>query len=339
MSIKEIINNFIEFLKGKGINVTEEQRHLLEDALNRKFEYKPRIGFFGQTGVGKSSTINALFGSEICPVGKFAESCTRDMKDVPVGSVTLVDYPGLGEDTEKDSEYKQLYRDTIPDLDAVVWVLDSTTKAYANDIATYNFVKDNFKDKDGNKIPVLFVLNKVDKINTDEHTEDGEEEPWNREYNKPGDVRQKLIEEKKTDVCTSQKFNISPASVFPISAKKAYGLVDFVVSLLKELPNEKAAVLYNNQTEIPSISTPSAPTYNPAPSAPTYPTYNPVPSAPTYPTYNPDPVYQPEPINNNPWRSPKVTTIGERTIGGMLLDAAEHIPVIGTAIKFFRKYI
>lgn len=65
----------------------------------------------GQTGVGKSSFINATFGLHLAKTSKF-EPCTKVVEHyaygTPFGNVCLIDTPGLSEETEDiDKAYLQ----------------------------------------------------------------------------------------------------------------------------------------------------------------------------------------------------------------------------------------
>ena len=114
------------------------RQHLLQE-LNRLVTYEPVIGIMGKTGVGKSSLCNALFRSEVCTVNA-VEACTRQPQRVRLrfGShyLTLVDLPGVGESVTRDGEYRELYRDLMPQLDMVLWVLKADDRAFAVEVST-----------------------------------------------------------------------------------------------------------------------------------------------------------------------------------------------------------
>ncbi|WP_213749818.1 YfjP family GTPase, partial [Citrobacter freundii] len=109
------------------------RQHLLQE-LNQLVTYEPVIGIMGKTGVGKSSLCNALFRSEVCAVNA-VEACTRQPQRVRLrfGShyLTLVDLPGVGESISRDDEYRELYRELMPQLDMVLWVLKADDRAFS----------------------------------------------------------------------------------------------------------------------------------------------------------------------------------------------------------------
>ncbi len=137
------------------------RQHLLQE-LSRLVTYEPVIGIMGKTGVGKSSLCNALFRSEVCAVNA-VEACTRQPQRVRLrfGShyLTLVDLPGVGESISRDDEYRELYRELMPQLDMVLWVLKADDRAFSVEEHFYQGV---FAQYSGALPPVLWVLNQVD---------------------------------------------------------------------------------------------------------------------------------------------------------------------------------
>ena len=122
----------------------------------------------GKTGVGKSSLCNALFRSEVCAVNA-VEACTRQPQRVRLrfGNhyLTLVDLPGAGESISRDNEYRELYRELMPQLDMVLWVLKPMTAI----LGGRAFYQEVFAQYSGPLPPVLWVLNQVDKTEPAAH--------------------------------------------------------------------------------------------------------------------------------------------------------------------------
>ena len=124
-------------------------------------EYRPVIGIMGKTGSGKSSLCNALFAGEVSPVSDVA-ACTREplYLHLQLGErvMTIVDLPGVGESSARDTEYAALYREQLPRLDLVLWLIKADDRALAVDELFYRqVIGEAYRHK------VLFVISQSDK--------------------------------------------------------------------------------------------------------------------------------------------------------------------------------
>ncbi|QLO41212.1 GTPase family protein [Citrobacter freundii] len=131
--------------------------------INQLTHYEPVIGIMGKTGAGKSSLCNALFTGEVSPVSDIA-ACTREPLRfrLQVGKrfMTLVDLPGVGESERRDTEYAALYREQLPRLDLVLWLIKADDRALAVDEHFYRqVIGEAYWHK------VLFVISQSDKVN------------------------------------------------------------------------------------------------------------------------------------------------------------------------------
>ncbi|MFD0709337.1 hypothetical protein C6H64_07665 [Photorhabdus luminescens] len=135
-------------------------KHIL-DHIQKLTHYKPVIGLMGKTGAGKSSLCNALFQSEVTPISD-VHACTRDVLRFRLSrdqhSLILVDLPGVGESEQRDKEYESLYRNILPELDLILWVIKADDRAFSVDERFYRRVMTGYQQR------VLFVVNQVDKI-------------------------------------------------------------------------------------------------------------------------------------------------------------------------------
>lgn len=130
--------------------------------INQLTDYEPVIGIMGKTGSGKSSLCNALFTGEISPVSDVT-ACTREPLRfrLQVGKrfMTLVDLPGVGESERRDTEYATLYRQQLPHLDLVLWLIKADDRALAVDEHFYRkVIGEAYRHK------VLFVISQSDKV-------------------------------------------------------------------------------------------------------------------------------------------------------------------------------
>ena len=216
-----------------GAPCPPELKEKLAGKLNEMSNYTPKVGVFGKTGVGKSSLCNALFGQDICEISDI-KACTREPKEVLLslgtGGLKLIDVPGVGESSERDKEYHDLYQKLLPELDLMFWVFKGDDRAASSDEA---FFKNIIRPYITAGKPFLAVINQADKI-----------EPfreWNEKERKPGAKQATNIEAKRAHI--AGLFHIPMNKVLAISANERYGLMELVDSIVHELPNEQKLVV------------------------------------------------------------------------------------------------
>lgn len=193
--------------------------------LNKLINYSPTIGLMGKTGAGKSSLINALFQSRLSSVSNVS-GCTRQARRYSMTmnnhTLTFVDLPGLGESIERDKEYHQLYRNLLPELDLIIWVLKADDRAWSSDEQCYRFLTEQCGYQPNR---FLFVLNQADKI-----------EPcrqWNELSHQPSLEQAANLELKQQAVITAFKPN---HPVMVVSAIENYQLTVLAEQLIQALP-------------------------------------------------------------------------------------------------------
>jgi small GTP-binding protein len=209
----------------------------ISEKINRIRSYTPKVGVFGNSGVGKSSLCNALFGKDIAKISD-VEACTRKPQEIFIGAkgdkggITLVDVPGIGEDPEHQEEYTALYKSIAPELDLVLWAIKADDRNYASGLDAYRVVFDQ-----KNAPPVIFVITQADKT--------ANIRDWNYKEYKPGASQEGNITKKEHDV--SSRFNVSTKNIISISVEvedekltgNSYNLKPLVERVVEALPNEK----------------------------------------------------------------------------------------------------
>ena len=136
-------------------------------------ENKPLVAaVFGQTGTGKSSLTNALFGT------KFKVDDTRPCTKEPQKhiekaadgkKVTFWDLPGLGESDSADDKYICQYADIAKKCDVILWVFQADTRSILIDKQALKKIADNLEEYEKIKFlsKITVVLTKADTVASD----------------------------------------------------------------------------------------------------------------------------------------------------------------------------
>ena len=195
----------------------------------------------GSTGVGKSSTINALFEKEIVQVGR-----TCDPETMQIGSMELNellrfwDSPGLGDNIDNDKRYSRdlvdlLYKDYYLDdnryglIDTVLVILDGsgrdmgTTYRLLNEVVAPNFQIDR----------VLVAINQADIAMKGRH--------WDEQLNCPNSMLHDFLEA-KVDSVRSRLAEATGAKVSrPVyySAERGYNVEKLLDMVIDNMPRER----------------------------------------------------------------------------------------------------
>ncbi|UGB02943.1 GTPase family protein [Leclercia sp. G3L] len=192
--------------------------------INQLTHYEPVIGIMGKTGSGKSSLCNALFAGEISPVSDVT-ACTREPLRfrLQVGKrfMTLVDLPGVGESERRDTEYAAMYREQLPHLDLVLWLIKADDRALAVDEHFYHqVIGEAYRQK------VLFVISQSDKV-------------------EPGSGGEQLSTEQKQNIsrkiCLLHELFQPVHPVCSVSVRLQWGLRVMAERMIRCLPREASS--------------------------------------------------------------------------------------------------
>ncbi len=106
------------------------------------------------------SLCNALFQGEVTPVSD-VHAGTREVRRFRLSghghSMVITDLPGVGESRDRDAEYEALYRDILPELDLVLWLIKADDRALSVDEYFWRHILHRGHQQ------VLFVVTQADK--------------------------------------------------------------------------------------------------------------------------------------------------------------------------------
>ncbi len=160
---RRLIRTRISKLK-KELQKIEKER--VTQSLNRKSEY--RVSLVGYTNAGKSTLFKALTGADVFIKDQlFATLDTTIRKLILDSSHKVLLSDTVGFIRKLPHNLIASFRSTLKEVleaDLIVIVLDISSTEIEDHLDTINNV---LEDMDANDVPVLHVLNKVDKISDD----------------------------------------------------------------------------------------------------------------------------------------------------------------------------
>ena len=232
------------------------KKKLFENILILKNK-KVNLMITGATGCGKSSTINAMFNTNISKVGVGVDPETMDIKKYELNNLILWDSPGLGDGKEKDiqhskeiiSKLNELDENNQPLIDLVLIILDGGSRDLGTSYELINSViipnlGENAKDR------VLIAINQADVAMKGRH--------WDFENNKPEPKLVEFLKEKvssvKNRVKESTGVNIEPiyySAGFKDEGEdqRPYNLSKLLYFIVKNTPTEKRLAYVNTTSD------------------------------------------------------------------------------------------
>ena len=184
-------------------NVSKEDRDTVTKALDKEILEKPfRVAVIGQSGVGKSTTLNAIFGLKNY-TSNLAEGTTEIVEKVfPMRdgfNLSIYDMPGLNNDEDKDIEYEELYKQILPGCDVIVYVINAHSRDFGEDCRIIKEVVLPICDENKIKDNLILAINKIDTIGESIDPNDPELK-WDVIENVPTEKLKKAIKTRLSDI-------------------------------------------------------------------------------------------------------------------------------------------
>lgn len=147
---------------------TPEETKEISEIYHKLQETEVNILFMGRTGVGKSSTINAFFGTKYAKTDSI-KPCTDEIYTYDFKNLKIYDSPGLGESKEKDEKTKEEIFNLLQKkngkgeglIDLIFFVFDANSRDYSESYILINEFLSKLVD---NSKRIILALNKIDLV-------------------------------------------------------------------------------------------------------------------------------------------------------------------------------
>lgn len=252
MSKHNIFNSLEEDINNAELDETTKNK-LFENILKLK-EQKINLMVTGATGCGKSSTINAMFKTEVAKVGVGVDPETMKIQKYELDNLILWDSPGLGDGKEKDRQHAQgiikklneLDKNNKPLIDLVLVILDGSSRDLGTSYELINqVIIPNLGEKAKDRI--LIAINQADVAMKGRY--------WDFEHNKPEEKLTEFLEAKVVSVKNRVK-EATGVDVEPIYYSAGYkdgedqqqpwNLSKLLYFIVQHTPSEKRLSYVNN---------------------------------------------------------------------------------------------
>lgn len=226
-------------------------KNILLSNIERLKNQKLNILFAGATGVGKSSTINAIFNTGIAKVGYSVEPETSSIQKYEIDNLILWDTPGLGDSPENDKKYAAEIANALKAknsegellIDLVVVMIDGSNR----DMKTsYELIEKVIVPFISDTNRLIIAINQCDLALKGRY--------WNHIKNEPDEQLVYFLEQKSISVRNRIKasINITTQPIF-YSALHRYNISKLLLTMLKILPENKRFLFTDSLNKKPEV--------------------------------------------------------------------------------------
>lgn len=246
-SILESISSEIEADNNQVIS----DRDILLKNIEQLKQQKLNILFVGATGVGKSSTINAIFNTEVAKVGYSVDPETATIQKFEIDNMVLWDTPGLGDNPEKDKRYAVEIANALKAkdnngqlvVDEVVVLIDGSNR----DMKTaYEVIENVIVPFIGDTKRIIIAINQCDMALKGRY--------WNYDVKQPEEQLVSFLNEKVLSV-KNRIMESTGISTQPIyySALHHYNISKLLLTMLRGMPENKRFLFTDSLNKNPEI--------------------------------------------------------------------------------------
>lgn len=211
------------------------------------------ILFIGSTGVGKSSTINALFNMEKAKVGDIDPE-TENVECFELENLYVWDTPGIGDDIEKDRKSITKIKEKLTEktgkeknalIDLIVVIMDAGQRDLTGVYDCINQILIPVMGKDEVQKRIVIGMNKADTAMSGRH--------WLNELNSPDVVLTEYLDKKAESIKRriSESTGIKVEPVYYCAGYKEkdepqmppYNLIKLLYRIVEAMPTERRIVM------------------------------------------------------------------------------------------------
>ena len=231
--ISEISSRYNIFSRLSNARLASSTNRGWRDTQSGVLSNELMVAFFGKTGYGKSSTVNAFFGNTIMETSDVS-ACTRvcnslDFELSPGHYLSIGDFPGIGESEYRDIEYLTMYKDFMQHATAVVYIVRADTRDYSIDETAYRTLFTQVLERK----KVILAINCCDKI-----------EPISRiEQKEPTAEQMRSIHEK---IHSINKIFKPENKIIPYSAATGWNMDHLAAEIVNVVTNS-GELIFKNQ--------------------------------------------------------------------------------------------